>query len=372
MAEKKRFTNYELLRVMAMVMVVVLHFLSHSDSLLALDASLSGVRIWGTLLESFCLVAVNVYILISGYFGIKGSFKPGKAISLLCQIWFYAFVILAVAMVLGLPTKLQELGIYGLVQYVFPIQSETYWFATSYFMLYLLSPVLNSAARNMTKRQLQITITGLLILLCGIKSISPVVFPVDRYGYDLAWFICVYLVAAYLGLYGLEGFKKHSLLIYTGSSLITFGMVVALWFGARKWSSLGYYFTVPFHYNFLLCLTGAIGLFYCFSKVRIKEGKGAAVIRRLGTLSFGVYLFHEHIDIRNLWYGYLKGLINPAGGEGIGFFFLELVCCVVLLFAAGILIDYIRSVLFGFISKGLAKTKLYKNVKTLEGEFSAR
>lgn len=369
MAEKKRFTNYELLRVIAMVMVVVLHFLSHSDSLLSLNAPVSGVRILGTLLESFCLVAVNVYILISGYFGVKGSFKPGKAISLLCQIWFYAFLILAAVMVLGQPAKLQELGIYGAVKYVFPIESETYWFATSYFMLYLLSPVLNGAARNMTKRQLQITITGLLILFCGIKSISPVVFPVDRYGYDLAWFICVYLVAAYLGLYGLPFFKKHSLLVYAGSSLITFGMVVVLWFGAQRWSSLGYYFTVPFHYNFVLCLTGAMGLFYCFLKLRIREGGAAAAIRKLGELSFGVYLFHEHIDIRNLWYGYLKRLINPAGEEGIGFFFMELVCCVVILFAAGILIDYVRSAMFRLASMGLARTKLYKKIKDLEQEF---
>ena len=369
MAEKKRFTNYELLRVLAMVMVVVLHFLSHSDSLLSLNADISTVRILGTLLESFCLVAVNVYILISGYFGVKGSFKPAKAVGLLCQIWFYASLILAAALVFGLPTKLQELGIYGLVQYVFPIESETYWFATSYFMLYLLSPVLGIAARNMSKRQLQITVTGLLILFCGIKSISPVVFPVDRYGYDLAWFICVYLVAAYLGLYGLEFFRKYSFWIYTLSSLLTFGMVVLLWFAAGKFSSLGYYFTVPFHYNFVLCLTGAIGLFYCFSKLRIKEGGFAVLIRKLGALSFGVYLFHEHIDIRYQWYGFLKRFVDPAGGEGVGFFLAELVCCVVLLFAAGIVIDYVRSVLFGLAVKALAGTGVYKKLKNLGREF---
>ena len=34
MAEKKRMANYELLRAVAMLMVVVLHFLTHSQSLL--------------------------------------------------------------------------------------------------------------------------------------------------------------------------------------------------------------------------------------------------------------------------------------------------------------------------------------------------
>lgn len=369
MAENKRMANYELLRVIAMVMVVALHFLSHSDSLLSLDAPVSGVRILGTLLESFCLVAVNVYVLISGYFGVKGKFKPGKSISLLCQIWFYGFLILAAALILGIPTQLQELGVYGAVQYLFPIESETYWFATSYFMLYLLSPVLNAAARNMTRKQLKIAVTGLLILFCGVKSISPVVFPVDKYGYDLAWFICVYLVAAYLSLYGNEFFKKYGGVIYVCSSTVTFAMVMVLWFVSQKADSFGYYFTVPFHYNFILCLTGAIGLLYGFSKINIKEGRMGAFVRKLGALSFGVYLFHEHIDIRDLWYGYLKQIINPAGGEGILFFLWELVCCIVILFAAGIFIDYIRSLLFQWAGKVFAQTTAGKKLKALEQEF---
>jgi hypothetical protein len=223
-------------------------------------------------------------------------------------------------------------------------------------------------AKHLPRKQFKITIGCLLILFCGIKSISPVVFPVDRYGYDLAWFVCVYLVAAYLRLYGAEFFKKHGLLIYLGSGLLTFLMVVVLWLGASKWDSLGYYFTVPFHYNFVLCLTGALGLFYCFSKINIKEGKGAGIIRKLGALSFGVYLFHEHIDIRNVWYQYLKGIVNPASGEGLGFFFLELVCCTVLLFGAGILIDYIRSILFDLAEKLLAGTVIGRKLKVLEQE----
>lgn len=369
MAEKKRLANYELLRMIAMIMVIVLHFLSHSDSLLSLETSITGVRLLGTLLESFCLVAVNVYLLISGYFGVKGSYHPKKAVSLLFQIWFYAFLLLAAALLLGVPTRLQELGIYGAVQYLFPIESETYWFATSYFMLYLISPVLNRGARALSKRQLQITLLGLLLLFCGIKSISPVVFPVDRYGYDLTWFICVYLAAAYLGLYGSAFFEKYGLWIYAGSSLFTFGMVVALWFAARSRDSFSYYFTVPFHYNFVLCLTGAIGLFYAFSHLRIKEGKTETLIRKLGALSFGVYLFHEHIDIRPIWYEYLKKLLNPTGKEGIGVFFLELIGAVVILFTVGIFIDYIRSLLFAAAEKKLKKTAAGRKLQSLSDIF---
>ena len=69
MAREGRAANYELLRIVAMVMVVVMHFLARSEQMLALDEPFSSVRLAGSALEAFCLVAVNVYVLISGYFG---------------------------------------------------------------------------------------------------------------------------------------------------------------------------------------------------------------------------------------------------------------------------------------------------------------
>lgn len=365
--------NYELLRILAMVMVVVMHFLAHADDLPSLDQPLNGVRVVGGLLEAFCLVAVNTYVFISGYFGIRGAFKPGKAAGLLCQIWFYTLLVFAILLFLGVPTAAQEQGVYGLAQYLFPIETEHYWFATSYFMLYLLSPVLNSVAKNMSQRQLQITLGGLLLLFSGIKSISPIVFAFDRYGYDLPWFICVYLTAAYFSLYGCDFFEKKGWQIYLGSCLAGFLVNLAMWFLSQGWEGFGYYFTVPYHYNYIFVLTGAIGLFYGFSRISVKEGRIAEGIRKVGGLCFGVYLFHEHIDLRYLWYGWIRKIINPGGKYGLGFFLWEMVCCVVILFLAGIIIDWLRSRLFSFlITTVIGKTKLYQKVKELDRMFQAK
>ncbi|MBD5548041.1 MAG: acyltransferase [Lachnospiraceae bacterium] len=373
MVRSKRMANYELLRILAMVMVVVMHFLAHADDLPVLDVPLDAVRIIGALLEAFCLVAVNTYVFISGYFGVKSNFKPGKAVNLLCQIWFYALLIPLVFFFAGVPTVAQEQGIYGLVQYLFPIETEHYWFATSYFMLYLLSPILNVAVKNMSKKQLQIAIGSLLILFSGIKSISPIVFAFDRYGYDLPWFICVYLTAAYFSLYGSNFFEKKGWFVYIGSCLLGFTINLAMWVLSQKWDSFSYYFTVPFHYNFIFCLTGAIGLFYGFSNISIKEGWIAERIRKIGSLCFGVYLLHEHIDLRFLWYGWIRQMINPGGKDGLGFFFWELICCVVILFVMGIIIDWLRSRLFSIsITFMIGKTKLYQWVKELDQAFQTK
>lgn len=375
MADQKRMANYELLRILAMVMVVVLHFLTHSDCLISLDQSLDSVRILGTLLEFFCLVAVNVYVFISGYFGVNSSFKPSKAVMLLCQIWFYALLIPLVLSAAGVPVVAWEegrLNLYGLVQYVFPIETEHYWFATSYFMLYLLSPILNTAVRNMSKKQLQIMLGGLLVFFCIIKSISPIPFVTDRYGYDLSWFICVYLVAAYLGRYGFLFMEKKGWTIYVGSCLAGFGLHLVTWVVCQRWDSFQYYSSVPFHYNFIFCLTGAIGLFYGFSHIRIKEGRMAQLIRKMGALSFGIYLLHEHIDVRTLWYGWISGIVNPTGARGIGTFIWELFCSIVLIFAVGMIIDWIRSKLFLGATAALGRTRAGRKLKELDGFFAIR
>lgn len=374
-----------------MVMVVIMHFLSHSDSLIVLDMPLSVVRIVGSLLEAFCLVAVNVYLLISGYFGVKGSFKPSRAVSLLCQIWFYALLIPVVLKLSDVSILVEQQGIYGLIQYLLPVETEHYWFATSYFMLYLLMPVLNKAVQGMTRRQYEIILGGLLILFCMIKSFSPVVFAFDRYGYDLPWFICVYLLAAYFGLYGEEAFdggsqdllsrgfaqftgfvKKRGWLVYVLSCLGSFCIQLLMWKLSQKWDGFAYYFSVPYHYNFVLCLTGAIGLFFSFSKVKIKEGRGTDIIRGLGTLCFGIYLLHEHIDLRYQWYEWLAGMVNPGQEEGLAFFLAELLFCVAVLFVAGIMIDFIRNKLFASLAAGLQNTRIGRWLHQLDREMDGK
>lgn len=372
MSEKRRMANYELLRGVAMIMIITLHFLSHSDSLLSLDHPVSAVRILGTALEFLSIAAVNTYVLISGYLGVKSSFKPSKAVALLCQIWFYALLIPLVLTLFGLPTKASEEGIYGLIWYLFPVETEHYWFATSYLMLYLLTPILGRAARAMTQKQFRITLGGLLFLFCGIKSVSPLVFAFDKYGYDLPWFICVYLVAAYLGRFGWKRAEKRCWLLYFLSSGICFGINIVMYFLSQYSDHFAYYFTVPYHYNFVFCLTASIGLFYGFSKLKIREGVLADGIRKAGRLCLGVYLLHEHVDLRYRWYEAVRRTVNPSGRDGIVMFLAEWIVSVILLFGAGIFIDYIRSILFQRVSSALSGTAPGRWFKKLDVEMEGK
>ena len=99
---KKRIVSIELLRMLAMMMVVMLHYLDKGDILPALtgEMGLNGYVAWG--MESLSAVAVNVYMLISGYFLVESRFKPGRLVELLCQVLFYTILVPAVLLAVGI------------------------------------------------------------------------------------------------------------------------------------------------------------------------------------------------------------------------------------------------------------------------------
>ena len=89
----KRNSNFELLRIIAMVMIVSLHTLGHGGGLN--NTTVNSINfIFNHILESLSIVAVNIFILISGYFGIKSYSSVKSKISLLYkQMIFYSIII---------------------------------------------------------------------------------------------------------------------------------------------------------------------------------------------------------------------------------------------------------------------------------------
>ena len=92
-AQKRRIASIELLRIAAMLMVVTLHYISKTGALALPGDEMTPVRYMGGLIESFCIVAVNVYVLISGYFLSAVPFKVSRGVRLLAQVLFYTLLI---------------------------------------------------------------------------------------------------------------------------------------------------------------------------------------------------------------------------------------------------------------------------------------
>lgn len=344
----KRQANFELLRIVAMMMIIVLHYLNKGELLTAYATDRSAVNYAAHLTEAFCIVAVNCYVLLSGYFLVESAWKPGRVVSLAAQILFYSVLIPVILICAGVISA-GELSVYDWLNFVLPVETEHYWFATAYLVMYVLAPFLAEGVRRVEKRTLQVVI-GILVLYFSVwKSVLPVRLATDRYGYDFGWFVCLFLIAAYIRLYGLPKLerRKNAVLLYVGMCLGIFLLTAGVTAAAGKVAALEYYTDMPTTYDHILCLAGAIGLFMVCKDTRLPEGRVTAVIRGLAPYTFGVYLVHEHLLVRYEWMQWL-GVDNVRGSW---LFVPHMIGCVLVVYVTGTAADFVRERIFYGIRK---------------------
>ena len=90
MKGKARQANIELLRIIAMLMVVTLHYLIKGQAAISLeqDTGILNLLLW--FLKAMCIVTINVYVLISGYFLVEAKWKLSRLLTLWLQVMFYS------------------------------------------------------------------------------------------------------------------------------------------------------------------------------------------------------------------------------------------------------------------------------------------
>lgn len=350
---KKRQSNFELLRIIAMCMIIAMHYITKGMQIEKLSVNNSAINLFFWLLYAFCTVAVNVYVLISGYFMVDSEWHISRVVKLWLQVLCYSILLPLVLGVIGI-IDFSSLDFGTLQQIFMPISYEHYWFATAYVMMYLLSPVLAIAVKNMSRVQLRNVILVLLVVFCGFKSVNPYLIPWDKYGCDFAWFICLFLIAGYIRMYGIEFFdsRKKAVLVYVGCSILTFLIAFAASIVVRSTGKFEYYMDMTYCYNYITVLIASIGLFYIVIHTHIgDEGNTASkvslIINRLAGYTFGVYLLHENITVRSLWpdwlgIGYVKGSWLQI---------IHMILCIFIIFVVGIVVDYFRAGLFELIWK---------------------
>ncbi len=364
----KRNANFELLRVIAMLMILVLHYNSHTGMLLSLGVPATGVQIFATILESLSITGVNVYVFLSGYFLSQSKIRLSKVLQLICQVYFYTILVSLAMMLVGTYTVHSGDSVYKLTQYLFPISSEHYWFVTAYVIMYVMAPILNAAVAALSRKQLKAVIIGLLIWFCVIKSFVPVMFVTDHYGYDYGWFICLYLIAAYVRKYDVTLFYngKRSFMVFIFSCFIIASMSILFHYINLKHGGFNYYSDVPFHLNYIFTLTGSLGLFSCFRFYSMREGRFADVIRFIAPLTFGVYLLHMHLEIKDRWINWMESLFGSVPADSVLLYGWHLLRSIVVVFCAGLFVDWIRKTIFSYVGRVMENTWLFRKIRQLD------
>lgn len=347
----KRCASFEYMRILAMCMIIAMHYMTKGMMLpkLSVDASAANHLWW--LFYGFCLVAPNAYVLISGYFLVdrwndEWQWKSyiSRAVRLLAEVLFYSWIVPLVLGAFGV-INLGALDFQTKITVLLPISEEHYWFATSYLLLYLLSPVLSKGINAMNREQHKAVMIAMLVALSGVKSVCPYLIPTDHYGCDVYWFVELFIIAAYIKRYGIAYYKsfRTSLFTYIGAVaayMVECSLVAAL---VRMTGKLEYFMDMVYSYNHVLVVIASVSFFYMFVYMKNVEGK---IISKLGGYTFGVYLLHENLTIREQWYQWL----GIGRVMGCWYQFFHMIFCVIVVMMVGIFVDFIRRGIFGAVT----------------------
>ncbi len=229
---------------------------------------------------SFTSVAVNTFVIISGYFGI--NYKIERFIKLILQTFFYSACLLLVSSAIGWHTFDIKKDIFSF----FPILTKQYWFVTSYVVLYVISPWLNLSIKNVDKKTYkQILIVGFIIIY--VWPTFSYLFNTAQFigdsGFGIVNFSYLYLLGRYLNMHYVQ---NHTSAFYFRGYILT-GITLFICQYSLSWI-LGFEFTSWISYNTVFIFTGAIFLFLTFSNLNIQSN----IINYWAQPCLAVYLIH--------------------------------------------------------------------------------
>lgn len=321
-----RNSAVELLRILAMGMIVLSHICCHSG----FDSTYSALSVNRLFVQVGYLgnLGVMLFLMISGYF--RSSFSTRALSRLLGQVWFYSLgLFLLCRFVFGYPYTADML-----LKVFLPTVYDEYWFFTAYIMLLLLSPFLNVLLDNLTRQQFK-TMLALMILLW---SVLPTLTEQYLYAAELPQFLLYYCLGAYFRMYPDNAFRKKGLrwTAAVGSLVVLCGLTVALGY-CERFTPEAFGGSIRFYdRNSLLILLAAVGL---FSLSVYTKPFSNAVINAVGGCTFGVYLIHDNPAVRELLW---KKWLYWGDYFTSGSFILRLVVSVVLVYIVCTCIEWIR------------------------------
>ena len=361
---KKRMVNIEVLRLLAMMMVVSLHYLAKGELLEKLTGPLSAKGHLAWLLESFSIAAVDVYVLFSGYFLVETGFRCRRVISLVLQVMFYTCLLPVVLILTGI-LPVGEITFYNILQCIFPTNMLHYWFVSAYVLMFLFTPVLNAAVHGMKKRQLQTAIVILLIMESLSKTVIPVRLELDNLGYDAYWFMVVYLIAAYIRLYGIPFLEKkggRAAACYIGACLGMYGFYVFKNRETEEGEQTQAKVAAAGEGEKTQRKDAKVGEAKQVSVEAGAAGGPAGIICRIAPCSFGVYLLHEQVNVRYVWPFWL-GADRCVSAFSLLWHWAAAILTVMVI---GLAVDHIRSLLFRGAGKLFAGGRLDQRLRKID------
>lgn len=270
-------------------------------------------------------VGVPLFVLISGYFGIKAS--PKGLIKLLGKVFVLTVPVLMIYNVSS------GCGMKGIIKSLLFVSNTPYWFVRIYVLLYLFSPVINHYLSNISdkKNLYLLTILGWMSVYIGTSHGEPSLID----GKNLINFLFLYCLGNSLRKY--ESMINRRTALCGGGLFIVINLLTVTMYTNYYDCIIGQaIWRLSFDYCSPILIFNSVLLFVIFSKINIKSN----IINIIASSTFSMYLIHLLVldwpisDIAIEMYNNCSNEIT---------LFLALTCFTIIIMSGCMLIDKILS-----------------------------
>lgn len=341
--KNQRNSSIELLRIICMLFIIAQHVIIFGvkPEYDAAQCCGGGNYIISHALLGWYTTAVDVFVLISGWFGIK--WHPRKLVSMWLMVFFWSITFLIIKTLTG------GASTETIIQHLLPITSRSFWFISVYFILCIIAPSFNRLIECSTKQQLG----RLVIALCGVTYLWATISYIlnfqqiiPDYGGGIVNFITLYLTARWLRSYGKQEYKTWHLIV----ALITIQAITQA-FELAYSHFLGFSFTSLESNNAITCFLSAVIILLIFTKLKFQS----RIINILAINCLAVYVLHMN-DV--VWPFILK-VFHISNLTGIGIVFGSIFIAIIV-YILGISIEALRKLILNPINDQIL-TRIFPN-----------
>lgn len=298
---KNRESNVELLRIIASVGVIILHYNNHDMGggfKYTLPGSSNSILLH--FLECVFICAVDLFLLITGYYMAekKPNDQPMTYLKKIIYLVLQVIIFNQVSYMISSQLSGRNISIYGIINNLL----QKNYFVVQYSVVYLLSPYLNRTIDSLCRKELNQFAILLFICLSVCPTIADVVQNISREmfmgintismygddsGYTLINFILMYFVGCYI--------RKVELCNYHINKRIFLLLLLLLWCVLFVWRYIGLRFyekiSATSYCNPVVIMCAVI-TFVIFKRINIKNNR---IINELAGGAFTVFLTHQYV-----------------------------------------------------------------------------
>ena len=359
--ESKKDTNFELLKVFAMLMIVCHHLITKNAY--NIDVELTGLdesRLFLQLIGNHAFIGNNLFFMVSAWF-LCTKTESSVINNTINRVWKLEKVMLFYS--IGIP--LIWGAVYGFggtifnLGSLFPLAFGKWWYPTAYAIFIVFYPFYQKGLQFLKREEVQKLIIS-MVLLWTVPTIIPVKLQLGAN--NITCFFMLYALIFYIRKFQPNWASNKSLLRWVtfGGYAITFVSIIVLDFWGEKSALINenacYYIRGDWR---IMPVLISVAMFLWIAQIKMKKNN---VINWMGSLTFAIYLIHMHPLMINFLFKKIF-ILEPYIGS------LKLIpytiTVTLLIFIGCAFVDQVRKWIYWIVGRTLKKIW---NIRKLKNE----